>query len=217
MKAWQQYIYRNGEVMIQLMIMLSLSILAASADVREVQKTGNTNNRIAIEMDITLIVPEQDSTLKPPEPQLTATKGSLTTADTAEAATARLDYPWTVDHHWFNAKPYPPVIQTEYTNSSRPQFPGGRRALQAYIEKQLRYPEVAKRQGIQGKVFVRVQINEQGWVEESEVLRSIHPLLDAESLRICKTLPRWRPAYQYGNPVMASYSFPVVFQLRKKN
>ncbi len=70
---------------------------------------------------------------------------------------------------------------------SMPEFPGGIKGLQHYISKQIHYPQKAIENDIQGKVFVRFIVNNKGDVERESVIKSIHPLLDKEALRVVKS------------------------------
>ena len=95
-----------------------------------------------------------------------------------------------------------------------PEFPGGMAGLIQYITKDLRYPEEAKAQGIQGRVTVRVVVNTEGKVTNAEVLRSVDPALDAEALRVASSLPDWKPGMKDGKPVNVRFIFPVNFSLQ---
>ncbi len=94
-----------------------------------------------------------------------------------------------------------------------PQFPGGEMALGKFISENIKYPAEAKDKGIQGKVFVNFVINENGKVEKTKVVRSAHPLLDAEALRVVNQMPDWTPGKQRGEAVSVSYTIPVQFAL----
>lgn len=95
-----------------------------------------------------------------------------------------------------------------------PEFPGGMKTLKKFIRRNLRYPEKAKNENIQGKVYVRFMVNRTGKIENVNVVQPVHPLLDKEAVRIVRTLPDWRPAYQNGRPVSVWYTIPVVFVLQ---
>ena len=94
-----------------------------------------------------------------------------------------------------------------------PEFPGGDKALEAYIAKSMQYPEAAKAKKIQGKVFVTFIINSQGKVTNPTIARSIDPDLDAEALRIVRQMPTWTPGKEKGLPVSVSFTKPVNFVL----
>ncbi|MDF1551116.1 MAG: energy transducer TonB, partial [Bacteroidales bacterium] len=96
---------------------------------------------------------------------------------------------------------------------SMPEFPGGKKGLQHYISKNISYPIAAIENDIQGKVFVRFIVNSKGNVERESVIRSIHPLLDKEALRVVRSFPSWKPGSQNGRNVSVWYTVPIVFKI----
>ena len=94
-----------------------------------------------------------------------------------------------------------------------PEFPGGYKAMTAYIAKNLRYPDAARADGIEGKVYVRFVVTKTGEISNVEVQRSVHPLLDAEAVRVVKTMPKWIPGKQNRRNVDVYFSVPVAFKL----
>jgi len=95
-----------------------------------------------------------------------------------------------------------------------PQFPGGETALRKYIAENVRYPEMAKENDIQGTVYVRFVVDEKGKVTNVELLRGVDPLLDKEALRVVSSLPNWKPGKQRGKAVKVSHSVPIKFALK---
>jgi periplasmic protein TonB len=94
-----------------------------------------------------------------------------------------------------------------------PMFPGGDDSLRRYIAKSVKYPEVARENGIQGRVFVQFVINGKGRVEQTKVVRGVDPSLDREAMRIIEALPPWQPGKQRGKPVKVSFTVPINFKL----
>ena len=94
-----------------------------------------------------------------------------------------------------------------------PQFPGGESGLQEYISSNLKYPQIAQENGIQGRVFVGYVVNKDGSVSDVKILRGVDPSLDKEALRIINSLPKWEPGKQNGIPVRVSKSSVVIFNL----
>ena len=82
-----------------------------------------------------------------------------------------------------------------------------------HMVKETKYPNKARRKGIQGMVCVRFVVERDVAVGEVEVLRSVHPLLDEEAVRVVKTFPRFSPGLQRGKPVRVSFSLPMNFSL----
>mgnify|MGYP002624049393 FL=1 len=95
-----------------------------------------------------------------------------------------------------------------------PIFPGGEEALRNYVTNNIQYPEEAHKQGIQGRVFVCFIIGTNGAVQNVKVARSVHPLLDAEAVRVVKSMPKWTPGQHRGKTVKVSYTIPINFSLK---
>ncbi len=95
-----------------------------------------------------------------------------------------------------------------------PILPGNEEALFDYIKRNLRYPESAKNNGIQGRVVVKFVVTKKGDVIDHEVTESVHPDLDAEALRVIKTITRFEPGYSDGKAVTVWYEVPISFTLK---
>jgi TonB family protein len=79
------------------------------------------------------------------------------------------------------------------------------------------YPEAAKKDSVEGRVIIRFIVNESGNIDEPIILKSIHPLLDNEAIRVVKLLSgRFTPGYQDGKPVSVYYMVPITFALARK-
>lgn len=95
-----------------------------------------------------------------------------------------------------------------------PQFPGGEKALIAYLSKTVKYPAICIDNGIQGRVFVRFVIDKNGNVCDVEVPRHLDPNLDKEAMRVVQSMPQWEPGENNGRRVKVAYTLPVNFQLK---
>ncbi len=95
-----------------------------------------------------------------------------------------------------------------------PRFPGGDRELINYISMNIKYPEDAVKEGIQGKVIVRFCINSGGGVDRISVVSGVDPALDKEAIRVVSTLPEFEPAMQDGKKVPVWYMLPITFALK---
>ena len=100
------------------------------------------------------------------------------------------------------------------TVEQMPQFPGGTTGLMQYLAKNVKYPADAQKEGIQGKVFVQIIVDENGKVSNAKIVQGISPSLDAEALRVAYNMPQWRPGIKDGKPVSVKYAFPINFQLQ---
>ena len=97
----------------------------------------------------------------------------------------------------------------------KPGFNGGdANEFSKWVNSQLKYPDQAKKDEIQGRVTLQFTVGADGVVRNVRVLRSAHELLDAEALRVVSASPKWEPGLQEGKPVAVTYTFPVIFQLR---
>ncbi|MDR0232842.1 MAG: TonB family protein [Dysgonamonadaceae bacterium] len=96
-----------------------------------------------------------------------------------------------------------------------PSFPGGDKAMMEFLGKNIKYPVIAQEQGIQGMVVLRFVVGKNGEVSDVTVLRSLDPSCDKEAIRVVKSMPRWIPGKQNGNPVLVYYTLPVRFTLQQ--
>jgi len=95
-----------------------------------------------------------------------------------------------------------------------PMFPGGESTLHTFINKNIKYPESAKTNKIQGKVIVRFCVTSIGGVDRISVLKGVNPELDAEAARVVGSLPAFKPGKQGGKPVPVWYMVPIDFSLK---
>ena len=96
-----------------------------------------------------------------------------------------------------------------------PKFQGGdQNTFRAWIQSNLKYPEIAAENGISGKVFVNFVVNKNGDVVDAKVVRGVDPSLDQEALRVVRSSPKWTPGKQRGKPVKVQFTFPIVFVLQ---
>ncbi len=94
------------------------------------------------------------------------------------------------------------------------QYPGGKAALNAYLKKNLSYPQIAIDNGIQGNVMVKFVVSNKGKVKDVIVSRSVDPVLDQEAIRVVSEMPDWIPAEQRNKPCNSYYTLPVNFRLK---
>ncbi|MBF1067764.1 MAG: energy transducer TonB, partial [Porphyromonadaceae bacterium] len=96
----------------------------------------------------------------------------------------------------------------------QPEFIGGQDAFRKFLQNNLRYPERAADEGIQGRVMVRFIVERDGSVSAVEVAKGVDPDLDKEAVRVVKALPKWKPGRQQGKAVRTRYMLPIVFTLQ---
>ena len=95
----------------------------------------------------------------------------------------------------------------------QPMFPGGMQELMKFMQTNIRYPKEAQERGIQGRVIVQFVVNKDGSISEECVVRSVDSQLDAEAIRIIRSMPNWTPGKQRGEPVRVRFTLPVTFRL----
>ena len=94
-----------------------------------------------------------------------------------------------------------------------PIFPGGDLGLMKYIQKNVKYPAIAKEYNITGKVFVSFIVDKSGSVTNVKIVRGVDKNLDAEAVRVVKSLPKYKPGKQRGKAVRVMFTIPINFTL----
>ena len=94
-----------------------------------------------------------------------------------------------------------------------PEFPGGYAGYTKYIQRNVRYPPIAKEYNITGKVYVQFIVDRTGSVTNVKVVRGVDKNLDAEAVRVIKSLPKYKPGKQRGKPVRVMFTVPINFTL----
>ena len=97
---------------------------------------------------------------------------------------------------------------------SMPEYPGGEAALYTFLADNIKYPQMAKESGIQGRVFVTFVVEKDGHVTDVRILRGIGGGCDEEAIRVVKSMPKWTPGKQRGKSVRVQYNLPVKFTLQ---
>ena len=115
----------------------------------------------------------------------------------------------------------PEVVEEEVSETEifqiveeMPSFPGGEGKLMEYVAKNIKYPQIARETGIQGRVFVGFVVEPDGSISNVKLLRGIGGGCDEEAIRVVKSLPRWKPGKNQGKAVRVSYQIPVFFKLQ---
>lgn len=94
-----------------------------------------------------------------------------------------------------------------------PEFPGGNEALFSYISNNITYPKEAKKEGVQGRVFLSFVVEKNGEVSHVKTLRGIGGGCDEEAFRVVSQMPDWKPGLQDGKPVRVEFNLPIKFAL----
>lgn len=98
---------------------------------------------------------------------------------------------------------------------TKPSFQGGdANTFRSWVNSRLEYPEIAKENGVQGRVMLQFTVGADGKVSNVIVVRGVDPTLDKEAVRVVSMSPKWTPGKQRDRAVKVTYTFPVIFQLR---
>ena len=111
-------------------------------------------------------------------------------------------------------KPEPEKIFTAVEQQA--SFPGGQAALMKWLSSNLRYPERAQQNDIQGRVTVQFVVNADGSIEQVTVLKGVDKDLDNEAIRVVKRMPKWQPGKNNGVAVRSYFRLPVTFKVANK-
>ena len=96
-----------------------------------------------------------------------------------------------------------------------PMPQGGIEGLMKFIAENTKYPEVARENNIEGKVFVKFCVTSKGGVDQVSISKGVDPELDAEAMRVVRLLPTFKPGKQGGRAVPVWYSVPIIFQIKQ--
>lgn len=110
-------------------------------------------------------------------------------------------------------KPEESVI-FDFGIEQQPEYPGGAAAMNEFLQSNIQYPEIARRAGIEGKVFVQFVVDPKGDISQVTVVRGIGGGCDEEAKRVVNAMPHWRPGRQNGRAVSVRYTIQVTFKLR---
>ena len=122
-----------------------------------------------------------------------------------------------------NSQEYEIALEKESADKSQkvfdvvdemPQFPGGSNAMFEYLAKNVKYPAEAEKAGIVGRVIATFVVDKDGSISNAKVVRSVHPALDAEALRLIKGMPKWTPGKENGEAVSVRFTVPISFHLQ---
>ena len=95
-----------------------------------------------------------------------------------------------------------------------PEYPGGIQALFEYLQQNVKYPEDAVKQKIEGRVIATFVVETDGSINNVEVVKPAFPSLDAEAVRVLSAMPKWTPGMQSGKAVSVKYTVPISFNLK---
>ncbi len=193
-----------------LIFALLIFIVAAKVNLKtNQQEVDLTMEQEVVEMEEVERTKQEERPPPPPRPQVPVEVPNDEIVEDVEInLDAELNFDEPLD------MPPPPAEEEEEEDffvvvEQMPELIGGMAALQ----KNIRYPEMARKAGIEGRVIVQFIVNENGEVEDPRVIRGIGGGCDEEALRAVQTV-KFKPGRQRGQPVRVQYSLPVIFRLQ---
>lgn len=184
----------------------------ASEPVEPEQKQGSPERQVTITKGKVAAPPMRNSMSQNPDGSVA---GMLGTAGEGERAAGNgraicgvplVNKPATVDD------------DEVYTVTERcAEFPGGTKALTAWLGEHLHYPEEAWKAKVQGRVVVSFIVEKDGSISSPQIMRSVSPALDAEALRVIGEMPAWIPGKKGGKAVRSRYLLPVEFKITEQD
>ena len=94
-----------------------------------------------------------------------------------------------------------------------PEYPGGMEAMMKFVAENLKYPEQMQKEKVEGRVLLSFVVEKDGSVTNIEEVKSPHPVLTEEAIRVVKLMPKWKPGKQDGKEVRVQFNLPITFRL----
>lgn len=110
-------------------------------------------------------------------------------------------------------KPEPEQAMELFAVEQQPEFPDGTAALYKWLGQNIKYPAIARENGIEGQVVLSFVVEKDGSITEIRPLRELGGGCTDEAIRVVKSMPKWKPGKQNGRPVKVKYTLPVKFKL----
>lgn len=105
------------------------------------------------------------------------------------------------------------VATTYYDYVKKPEFPGGMNELMEHLGKELKYPNKARKEEIEGRVLVGFIVNKDGNISDIKIIQGLNKQLDEEAIRVVKKMPKWKPGMQDGEAVRTAFNLPIEYLL----
>ena len=102
------------------------------------------------------------------------------------------------------------------TVEQMPEYPGGVVEMTKFLQRNIQYPANAAKNEVEGRVILQFVVEKNGQIGEVKVVRSVDPELDAEAMRVVKSMPNFIPGRQDGKPVAVLYTIPISFKFQSK-
>ena len=176
---------------------------------------------VVIEEEMVEITKQEQPKVQPPQPKPQVTQIEVVEDDVEVEdveINAEVDQDEVIEEYEFT----PPEIEEEEIVEAEifkvveemPEFPGGAAKMMEYIQKNIKYPMMARESDIQGRVFVNFVVEPDGSITNVTVMRGIGGGCDEEALRVVQSMPNWKPGKQRGSAVRCSFTVPIIFKLQ---
>ena len=175
-----------------------------------------------MEEEMVEITKQEQPKIQPPQPKPQVTQIQIVEDDVEVEdeidINAEVDQDEVIEEYEFT----PPEIEEEEIVEAEifkvveemPEFPGGAAKMMEYIQKNMKYPMMARESDIQGRVFVNFVVEPDGSISNVTVMRGIGGGCDEEALRVVQSMPNWKPGKQRGSAVRCSFTVPIIFKLQ---
>ncbi|MBO7288256.1 MAG: TonB family protein [Bacteroidales bacterium] len=174
-----------------------------------------------IEEEMVEITKQEQPKIQPPAPKPQVTQIQIVEDDVEVEDVeidAEVDQDEVIEEYEFT----PPEIEEEEIVEAEifkvveemPEFPGGAAKMMEFIQKNIKYPMMARESDIQGRVFVNFVVEPDGSITNVTVMRGIGGGCDEEALRVVQSMPNWKPGKQRGSAVRCSFTVPIIFKLQ---
>lgn len=208
----------------QIGLVIGLAVMLVAFEWKSYEKTVVDISSRQVEDVTEEIIPITEQKVKPPPPPPTKQVVKINIVDDNIMVDEDIDINVEADQNTEVQEYVPVKVDAEEESAeeaqifmvveSMPVYPGGESALYTYLAENIKYPQMAKESGIQGRVFVTFVVERDGSVTDVRVLRGIGGGCDEEAIRVVKGMPRWTPGKQRGKSVRVQYNLPVKFTLQ---
>ena len=216
LEGWKSMFFQIG-------LILSLGVILVTFNVTQKKSTVDEFGRLDDvefeEEDIQVTRQDKPPEVKPPPPQQTVEVLQIVDDETEiedemEVEDAEADQDTEIEVVVIEDDDEEEEEQIFFIVETMPEFPGGDLGLRKYIANHVKYPNIARENGIEGKVYIRFCVTSTGKVEKVSLARGVDPILDKEAIRVVKSLPKWKPGEQRGKKVNVWYTVPINYQLQ---
>jgi protein TonB len=193
----------------------------------ELYATGDTGKDLGIMDDEMIFVMDEDvintDAPPPPPPPPAAQQQEVILKLVEDNIKVNTDFDFSQDFDLDAAvEDYVPVeiVEEEVDNTppmrfveEMPEPIGGFDAMYAFLQSNLKYPEVARNNSISGQVFLEFVVEKDGSISNVKVVVGVYPELDKEAVRVVQIMPKWKPGKQMGKAVRTFYQIPIRFSI----